>query len=164
MARIRLKSDDRGAWSAVGGILVTLFGGGGFALWIAAHDSGSDIPTWPLWPAAILALIGLYILLAPLLGLKGWPSTTAPAEDTGAGPVTADPVAELVEKASKYVTKLSTPQLSEVPREKAAKELSEAAGRARAESPAAADLGLTLAATTDPKRAAALEKKLRKSL
>jgi uncharacterized protein YneR len=52
------RSDDKAAWSAVGGVMTVVMG-----TLVAAS------PLWPLW--AVLALIGLYLTLAPLL--RAWP-------------------------------------------------------------------------------------------
>jgi hypothetical protein len=167
MTRIRIsREDDRTAWSAVGGVVLVLFGGGAVAWWLAAEDQASGIPRWPAYVFLILALGGLYVLIAPLLGLPGWSRSQAASKPDGdpTGATSGVAMAKLVESASAYVAVISTPHPSGNPGRRAARELRRAAANAKQESPAAAEVGLDLAGTSDPARARELEMKLRRSV
>jgi hypothetical protein len=64
--------EQRGAWSAAGGAVMALAGGGGIAWVIAASTKGTGLPRWPVIPFALVGFVGLYVLLAPLRGWRPW--------------------------------------------------------------------------------------------
>lgn len=79
--------DDRAAWSAVGGV-VTATGAGGAVAWLlAVQPSSPDVPKWPVYAFAAVAVVGLYGMLAPLLCRWPWrePPKTRPALHISAG-------------------------------------------------------------------------------
>jgi hypothetical protein len=68
--------ENRGAWSAAGGVLLTLGGGGAIAWLIAANTKGTGLTKWPVIPLAAVGLIGVYVIVAPL---RHWWPWTVPA-------------------------------------------------------------------------------------
>jgi hypothetical protein len=71
--------DEHGvAWSAVGGVVATLFGGGAIAWVIAASMNNSGLAGWPAIPLGVAGAIGLYGLIAPLRGWRPWAGDASP--------------------------------------------------------------------------------------
>jgi hypothetical protein len=49
-----------------------VFGSGALVWYLAAHPATSGLPLWPAYAFAAVALIGLYCVFAPLIGLPPW--------------------------------------------------------------------------------------------
>jgi len=64
--------DHRSAWSGAAGVVATLAGGGAIAWLVAASTKGTELPTWPVFPFAAVAVVGLYGVLAPLRSWWPW--------------------------------------------------------------------------------------------
>jgi hypothetical protein len=71
-------SEDRAAWSGVGGVVTVLAGGGAIAWVVAAAPASSGLPVWPIYGFGVLAIVGLYFTLAPLLHLPPWAQRSSP--------------------------------------------------------------------------------------
>lgn len=65
-------SEDKAAWSAVGGVVTAITGGGAIAWGVAAASNHSGLPVWPVYPFGAFVIAGLYIALAPLLHRWPW--------------------------------------------------------------------------------------------
>jgi hypothetical protein len=70
--------EHRGAWSAAGAAVMTLSGGGAVAWAIASSAKHSELSFWPVIPFALVALVGLHGMLAPLCGWPPWTSRDDP--------------------------------------------------------------------------------------
>lgn len=75
---MRTMEEHRGAWSAAGAAVMTLAGGGAIAWGLAASPAQSGIPQWPLFVFAVIAAVGFYGVLAPLLRWWPWLETDGP--------------------------------------------------------------------------------------
>src|ERR1700691_2401519 len=65
------RSEDKAAWSAAGGVVMAV-GVAGAIAWLAiAEPSTSHEPLWPVLAFGVVAVVGLYGMLAPLL--RWWP-------------------------------------------------------------------------------------------
>jgi hypothetical protein len=78
---------------------MVLFGGGAVAWWLAAKPVTSTIPVWPAYVFAVIAAIGFYGVLAPLL--RWWPwireseTTSARSEQRTSARVRVMPTSKL---------------------------------------------------------------------
>lgn len=63
--------DERTAWSAIGGVLLTASAPNMAAWLVAATTKGSALPIWPAYIFGGLSLCGLYILIAAMA--RWWP-------------------------------------------------------------------------------------------
>jgi hypothetical protein len=66
------RSDDRAAWSAAGGVLTACGAGAAVAWLVAVEPSTASVPVWPVYPFGAVAVVGFYLMLAPLLRLSPW--------------------------------------------------------------------------------------------
>jgi hypothetical protein len=77
-------SEDRAAWSSVGGAVMAAGVLGGIGWLAIAEPSSSHEPIWPVYAFGVVALIGLYGMLAPLL--RWWPWSGGGRVARAAGP------------------------------------------------------------------------------
>jgi hypothetical protein len=63
--------DNRGAWSTAGGVLFGASLGSAVTLAVAAAPARSGVASWPAYVFGGIALLGLYLLVAPLA--RSWP-------------------------------------------------------------------------------------------
>lgn len=77
------KQEDKGAWSALGGVLTVVMGTGAIAWAVAAAPAHSDLPALPAYVLGGLALVSLYFALTPLLGWPPWPRREDPLPPAG---------------------------------------------------------------------------------
>lgn len=64
-------SADRGAWSAIGGVVFTAAIGAALAFWVPAAQAHEALP-WEVYGSGAVAIGGLYLAVAPLLHLVPW--------------------------------------------------------------------------------------------
>jgi hypothetical protein len=69
--RLPRNSEDRGAWSAVGGAVFIVAIGAAVAFWAPAAQAGKALP-WEVYGFGAVAIGGLYLAVAPLLRLMPW--------------------------------------------------------------------------------------------
>jgi hypothetical protein len=63
---------DRGAWSTAGGVFAAV-GAAAAIAWLGLTElSSSHEPLWPVYAFSALAVMGLYVMMASLLGLWPW--------------------------------------------------------------------------------------------
>jgi hypothetical protein len=62
---------DRAAWSTAGGVVLTVAAGAAITVGLAAAPAHSGVASWPSYVFGVVALAGLYVLVAPLAGW--WP-------------------------------------------------------------------------------------------
>lgn len=76
MKRLDLQ-EHKTEWSAVGGVITTLAGGGTYAWGIAATPAHSGLEIWPVFVLGAVAVVGAYLMLAPLVRLPPWRNLNA---------------------------------------------------------------------------------------
>jgi hypothetical protein len=67
----RLAVENRTAWSAAGGTVMTVAAGAAITVWLAAAPAHSGVSSWPAYVFSVVALGGAYLLVAPLI--RWWP-------------------------------------------------------------------------------------------
>jgi hypothetical protein len=69
-------------WSAAGGAITAVAGGGAIAWWVAASPSHSGLVHWPAFVLLGIAIAGLYLIVAPLIALPPWRRAGAAVKPT----------------------------------------------------------------------------------
>ena len=67
----RLAGESHTAWSAAGGVVLTVAATAAITVSVAAAPANSGISTWPVYVFGLVAVAGLYLLVAPLA--RWWP-------------------------------------------------------------------------------------------
>jgi hypothetical protein len=68
--------DQRAAWGTAGGVVTATTGTNAAAWAVGATASGSHLPLWPAYVFGAMAVVGLYVVVAVLLGW--WPLNRLP--------------------------------------------------------------------------------------
>jgi hypothetical protein len=78
--RWRPDPEDKAAWSTAGGVVMTTAAGGAIGWLAIAEPTSSHEPLWPVFAFGVVAVMGLYGMLAPLLHWWPWHRRTGSAE------------------------------------------------------------------------------------